>query len=141
MNHQILALSQKNRQKYATITQHASGHEVCPVKAWAAIVSRILHYKGTNLSTEVDTVVNRNGKRAHIKADEVARHLKKVVTSVGKARLGFDATRVGTHSIRTSFAMMLYLQHIHPSPISWGVGVATHSCSTYAHRYNNSALA
>ena len=40
-----------------------------------------------------------------------------MVTSVGEARLGFDETRVGTHSIRTSFAMMLYLQHIHPSTI------------------------
>ena len=36
---------------------------------------------------------------------------------MGKARLGFDALRVGTHSIRTSFAMMLYLQHIHPLTI------------------------
>ena len=43
--------------------------------------------------------------------------MKKVVTNVGKARLGFDASRVGTHSIRTSFAMMLYLQHIHPLTI------------------------
>ena len=113
----ITFVLQKNGQKYATITQHASGHEVCPVKAWAAIVTRILDYKGTNSSTEVDTVVDSNGERSHIKADEIARHLKKVVTSVGKARLGFDEMRVSTHSIRTSFAMMLYLQHIHPLTI------------------------
>ena len=113
----ITFVLQKNGQKYATITQHASGHEVCPVKAWAAVVLRILNYKGTDSSTEVDMFVDGKNMSFHITADEVAKHLKKVVTIVGKDRLGFDATRVGTHSIRTSFAMMLYLQHIHPSTI------------------------
>ena len=80
----ITFVLQKNRQKYATITQHASGHEVCPVKAWVAIVSRILHYKGTNSSTEVDTVVDSDDKGSHIKADEVARHLKKWSRVLGK---------------------------------------------------------
>ena len=90
---------------------------MCPVKAWAAIVSRILQYKGTDSSTEVDMFVDSDDKRSHIKANKVAQNLKKVGTSVGKTRLGFNASRVGTHSIRTSFAMMLYLQHIHPSTI------------------------
>ena len=80
-------------------------------------MSRICGYKGMNESTEVDMFVNSDCKSSHIKANEVAQHLEKVVTSVGKARLGFDALRVGTHSIRTSFAMMLYLQHIHASTI------------------------
>ena len=113
----ITFIIQKNGTKYATITQHASGKEICPVKAWAAITSRILSKKSANLDTEVDTYFDENGNKENITAKEVATHIKSFVTTIGKSILGFSANRVGTHSIRTSFAMFLYLRNVHPSTI------------------------
>ena len=51
----ITFVDQKNGQKYATITQHTSRKEICPVKSWAAIIIRILLYPNTGLDTDIDT--------------------------------------------------------------------------------------
>ena len=109
--------NQKNGKKNITITQHASNHELCPVKAWASLVHRILFEENGRLDTPVNIFKNEKGKRCAVRAMEVAKHLKGFVRQIGKRILGFDDSRVGTHSIRSSFAMLLYLQGIHPSTI------------------------
>ena len=87
-------VEQKNEQKYATITQHASRKKV-----WAAIMIRILLYPNTGLDTDIDTFNAGAGKLEHIQPTDVSGYLKTVVTIMGKVRLGFDASRVGTHLI------------------------------------------
>ena len=104
----ITFINQKNGKKYITITQQASGHEICPVTAWAAIVSRILFEENGSLDTTVNSYKDENGVKTGMKASDIAKHLKIFVTQIGKHILGFDKSRVGTHSIRTSFAMLLY---------------------------------
>ena len=56
-------------------------------------------------------------KYCHVTAQDVADQLKSIVNVLGKNYLGFGPDRVGTHSIRASFAMMLKLKGHHPSTI------------------------
>ena len=42
---------------------------------------------------------------------EILQHIQSTVSSIGKDKLGFTADEVGTHLIRSSFAMQLYLQN------------------------------
>ena len=72
----ITFVLQKNGTKYATITQHASGKEVCPVRAWAAVVSRILHYKKGTTKSDIDLFVDEEENEYHITALDVSKHLK-----------------------------------------------------------------
>ena len=113
----ITFFNQKNGDKKITITQHASHHELCPVKAWASLIQRILFEENGNLETPVNTFKDDKGKICAVKATEISKHLKNFVNQIGQKTLGFNGSRVGTHSIRSSFAMLLYLRDIHPSTI------------------------
>ena len=64
----IMFVNQKNRQKYASITQHALEKEICPVTAWAAIVLQILSYPNTGLDTDIDVFDARVSKLEQIQS-------------------------------------------------------------------------
>ena len=143
------------------ITQHASGKEICPVKAWSLLVVRILNYDLGNLESPVNTYVhkensavqsylhdkhkmrtipskdithvakylhtNKNKRtiqskkiKTHVStvsAKDIATHIHDTVENIGVNILGFRGNETGTHSVRTSFAMLLYLQRVHPFTI------------------------
>ena len=105
----VTFVRQKTDKHYATITQHASGRVICPVQSFAQIVTRVLSYTSATMQSKIIMYVGKHGDVEYIPAVEVATHLKDTVTSIGESVLGFDSTHVGTHSNRTSFAMMLYL--------------------------------
>ena len=99
---------QKNGEKNYTITQHKTGTEFCPVRAWGGLKKRILSYPGTSENSKVSLV--KHGRRVYeITAAQVKQQLKIFVASAGAERLGIDLDRIGTHSIRTSCAMFLHL--------------------------------
>ena len=103
--------SQKNNEKDDLITMHAIGKELCPVTAWATIVSRILTYPGTSLHSPVNTLLV--GKQMTLLSDkDVIKHVRATVAAIGKENLGFEPSEVGVHSIRSSFAMFLYIRQI-----------------------------
>ena len=93
----ITFVDQKNRQKYALITQYASAKEMCPVRAWATIVARICLYLNTGTYMDVDVFSTGDRTLEHVQAIDASRHLKTIVTIIRKAKLGFGASRVGTH--------------------------------------------
>ena len=102
----ITFIFQKNKQKNITVTQPRSGKQICPVYIWGSIVRRILSYKGSSGNSYVNTVVI--GKHSHeITSIEMMRHLQNTVDNM--SGLGFTGKEVGTHSIRSSLAMALYL--------------------------------
>ena len=109
-------MKQKNKHKEADITMHRSNNELCPVKAWGEITKRILSYKNTNLDTTVN-YVQINGKPAYVNAKDVMNLIRFTVAVIGKEKLGFAPEDVGTHSIRSSFAMFLHLQKVDPDRI------------------------
>ena len=97
---------QKNRQRDITVTQPRSGKQLCPVLIWGEIVQRILSYKGYTDKSPVNAVLIGE-KRHYISSTEMFRHLRHTVDNMGG--LGFSGKDVGTHSIRSSLAMALYL--------------------------------
>ena len=109
--------NQKNGEKDATITQHrTSGNNICPVTAWAALVKRILAYPKTTTATTVNTFLTQ-GKLVRFTSKQVSLHLKHTVKQIGESRLGVNCKKVGTRSLRTSAAMLLYLSNVRTSTI------------------------
>ena len=109
---------QKNGEKDACITQHRAVHnkDLCPVRAWAALVKRILKYPGTSSNTPVNTFYT-NGKLKQTSSHQTKRFITSHVQSIGEVKLGIDVKTVGTHSLRSSCAMLLYLSNIRTSTI------------------------
>ena len=70
------------------------------------IILRILKYKGTSEKTKVN-VVKIGDLLYHIKRDNLLKHIRHTVDNM--SGLGFTGSEVGTHSIRSSLAMSLYL--------------------------------
>ena len=100
--------SQKNGEKLQTIVQHKSNRTLCPVKAWGRLVETILTYDNTNENTPVNYYQTDNGPNL-IQASDMITHLRATCQTLRAARIGFRPNKVGTHSIRTSFAMQLHL--------------------------------
>ena len=99
---------QKNRQKNVTVSQPHSGKEICPVIIWAQIVQRILSYNESSEDTAVNAILI--GKKiSYIKSGEILNHIKHMINNM--EGLGFTGDEVGTHSIRSSLAMALYLKN------------------------------
>ena len=86
---------------------------LCPVRSWGAIIDRIEGYKGTTGKTTVNTV-EINGKLKRIDSSTIRNRIRVAVKAIGEEKLGFTAKEVGTHSIRTSFATLLYLRKVDP---------------------------
>jgi len=108
--------SQKNGEKDEAVSMHANQKELCPVIAWASIVTRILDYPGTTLCQPVNTILV--GKQMSlITSKEVIKHIRATVKTIGKDTLGFGPDDVGVYSIRSSFAMFLYTQFVRTDKI------------------------
>ena len=97
---------QKNRKKMITVTQPRSGKPICPVIVWAKIILRILSYEGSTEDTNVNAV-QLGKKLSYITREKMLTHIRHTVDNM--SGLGFKGDEVGTHSIRSSLAMALYL--------------------------------
>ena len=101
--------TQKNQEKFDTVTHGTTGHEfLCPVKQWAAVANRIWSYPGTSMDTPVSAVW-RYDRIEHLTSQVLIDALRDAVVAVGEDSLGFKACEVGTHSIRSGAAMQMYL--------------------------------
>jgi hypothetical protein len=110
--------NQKNGEKDATITQHRTPDgRICPVRTWAALVTRINNYPRTTPQSTVNTFLAATGKLVRFTAIQVKRHLVSTVNAIGPKSLGIDVKKVGTRSLRTSAAMLLYLANVRTSTI------------------------
>ena len=105
----ITFVMQKNEERDETITQHRTSNiTLCPVRAWAAIVTRIRGYQDTNNDTPVNTYEYK-GKLCYVSSVNVLKAIRAAVTVLGPDHLGYTAAEVGTHSLRSSAAMAMYL--------------------------------
>jgi hypothetical protein len=103
---------QKTDIRHETVHQHATHLPVlCPVKAWAAVVKRILSYPGCNPDSLVSTVLT-NDRRRLITPSFLATQLQDAAKRIGPDVLGFSHLDVGTHSIRSGAAMAMYLASV-----------------------------
>ena len=111
---------QKNDEKEAVITMHKSSKGLCPVKTWGEIVTRVLSYPRSNYNSPVNLVEEQSTKKpkhVQIRSIDILKHIRNTVTQIGQDTLGFTAKEVGTHSIRSSFAMFLHLNGVRSDKI------------------------
>ena len=115
----ITFCTQKNGEKMETITQHrVKKGKICPVRDWANTIHRVLSYEGTSEASQVNTFLNQTtGKLVHITSSQTRHHIRYTVECMGEATLGVKAENVGTHSLRSSCAMLLYLGQVRTSTI------------------------
>ena len=102
----ITFVFQKNKKKMITVSHPRSGKKICPVIIWAKIVLRILSYEGTSGTTAVN-IFKVCKEFGYVTRDDMLQHLRHTVDNM--TGLGFTGEEVGTHSIRSSLAMALYL--------------------------------
>ena len=107
---------QKNRTKFQTISQQRSGVHLCPVKCWARLIKRLASYHGHSGDTPVNVVLI-DGKLVEVSDSDITVMLRSAVRSIGEASLGFRASEVSTHSIRSSTTMALLLSRVDVSVI------------------------
>ncbi len=100
---------QKNDMKQDTVI-HGQNNSVtlCPVVQWAHLVNRIWAYPCTTVDTPVCTIWC-NGQLEQISSQHTMAVLRAACASVGSAKLGFEPSEVGTHSLRSGAAMETYL--------------------------------
>ena len=80
-----------------------------PVVAWAKTVSRIWTYPGTTADTKVCTFQLQNEKLILLKSADVRDKLRSIISLIGEDVLGFKASEIGLHSIRSGGAMAMFL--------------------------------
>lgn len=105
----IIFHMQKNGKKEEAITRKRSSvsSAFCPVRTWAGIVDRILSYPGTTLDSPVNTVQLTNGSLGSITGKAVSTRLKAIVSKLDST---FPLEKVTAHSIRATYATMLFRQ-------------------------------
>ena len=97
---------QKNLQKNKTISQHKTNTDFCPVKVWDSIKQRILSYPKTSESSKVNLFL-KNLKLVKITSAQIQSHLKAHVLNIDPLQQKYQISRIGTHTVRTSLAMIL----------------------------------
>jgi hypothetical protein len=114
----IRFVAQKNNDNFIRVTQYRSEKELCPVIAWAHTVKRVMGYPKALPSDTVNTfLIKEKGRRVRLTATQIRSHIKLAVTQIGTRELGVNLNRVGTHSLRTSCAMLLYLAKVRTETI------------------------
>jgi hypothetical protein len=99
----------KNDQKHDTVIHGRTDNPIlCPVLQWACLVNRIWTYPGTMEDTSVCTVWCHD-RRDQITSRQIILALWAACAAIGGARLGFEPSKISTHSLRLGAAMEMYL--------------------------------
>jgi hypothetical protein len=99
-------------QRNELITQHRTGDRLlCPVRAWAKVIKRILSYPGTNKDTQENAFFD-GIKLTHIQNKSIFSLLRTSTSVLGRDSLGFAPDELGLHSIQNGAAMAMYLEGV-----------------------------
>ena len=110
---EITFVSQKSNIKFQSVIQHKASSNICPVKSWASIKCRILSYPRTSEKSAVNTFL-QNGKLVQITSEAIRIHLRRHILAIDPSETFYKSKKIGTHSIRTSFAMIAHSAGIPP---------------------------
>ena len=94
-----------------SITQHRTNTDFCPVITYTSLVQRILFYKTGSMNSTINTV-SIGDRPTLITSIMVLQQIRPAVSGLGADDLGFLPNEVGTHSIRSSTAIQLFLNRI-----------------------------
>ena len=105
---------QKNEDRDNSVSMHGcrryKTREFDPVFIWATIISKVRAYPGKDdvNDRKVNSVMD-NGKIKEISSFHLRTKLRAAVVSVGEDVLGFKASDIGCHSLRSGAAMAMKL--------------------------------
>ncbi|KAI2507882.1 hypothetical protein MHU86_6540 [Fragilaria crotonensis] len=109
-----LEVIRKNGDKGAKVTQHRNNNpgqaDICPVRTLAELIHRIRGYErlgrtNPKINAFVSTTSN---ELEHVSSKTILEQLR-AATILSGERLGLQADRIGTHSIRSGAAMAMHL--------------------------------
>ena len=107
---------QKNRSKFESVAMTKNNGPMCPVNVWTIIVKRILSYPRGNTDSPVNLLrIGRHYRQ--ITSTEIRNSLRKTVSTLGETEIGISCDDIGTHSIRSTFAMLLHTHGIDKTTI------------------------
>ena len=104
---------QKNNNRNKTVHMYKTNDDLlCPVKAWAYTITRILKtVPNANSDTKVCAYVD-SGQVRHIDSTYARARLRGIVELIGQDILGFTKEEAGLHSIRSGGAMAMFLSAV-----------------------------
>ena len=109
---------QKNQDNCQEIILSRSDDVLCGVSAWCRIVKRLLTYPRTTQNTTVNTYYDIHSNALRVVTNQnIINMLRSATDIVGSTNIGVPLERVGTHSIRTSFALIMSLNKAQDSLI------------------------
>ena len=102
---------QKNDKRDVYIHMFRSGDDtLCPVIAWANTVRRVLKIPGATVDSHVCSFFDKNTNKVSLITAEYTRsRLRAMVVIIGEDILGFKASEIGLHSLRSGGAMAMFL--------------------------------
>ena len=104
---------QKNNMRNKTVHMFKTKDKIlCPVKAWAYTISRILTTVPQSTSDTRVCAYTDNGQVRYIDSTYTRAKLRGIVELIGKEALGFTKEDVGLHSIRSGGAMAMFLSGV-----------------------------
>lgn len=105
---------QKSEIKDETVSQDASDDlgGLCPVEHAAFTIRRLQSYPDYSEDWEVFTFHEEETGFSKITSSELLLDIRAAVDCIGRDVLGFGSEDVGTHSVRSSLAMMAYLDGV-----------------------------
>ena len=105
--------NQKNGIRNQTITRPRASNQCipgyCPVKITGALIDRIRGYNFGEVNPPINLTI-RNGKPHFITYEEMMKFQKGIAKGLGEDKIGFPPSRIGTHSMRVTFATNLFNQ-------------------------------
>ena len=84
---------------------------LCQVKTWAAINNRFLNYPRGSFNSPVN-LVRMSRAYSQISSKQVRETLRTAVSEIAEESLEIKIETVGTHFIRSSFAILLNLHGV-----------------------------
>jgi hypothetical protein len=112
---------QKNNMKNETRSQQRNNDPVlCPVRAWAQTVTRILSYPSQGPDSTVNVFMSQAGNKSSIQylsQNTLNIYLRATIQMKSPNYFGYSHNSIGTHSVRSGAAMALYLGDTHPHKI------------------------
>ena len=100
---------QKKEEKNDTVHHKSSGDLImCPVRAAAELVRRILGYPGTDGNMPISAILV-GSKITQVKSKQMVGVLRDAVQAIGEGVLNIKVDEIGTHSIRSGAAMAMVM--------------------------------
>ena len=102
---------QKKNSIFESIAMDRTGAALCPVRTWSSIVKRILRYPREIDDSSVN-LVRTNRSYQQLTSRQIRIFFRGAFRSLGEQRISKEAEDVETHSIRSTFAMILLLKNV-----------------------------